>query len=174
MSASETNQIIQAAQDEVAAREDYRRAVPRVPASIPPVTPKRVVGAAIVRGGRVFLCQRKGDDSFPWGWESPGGTVEEGESDLQALCRELREEVGITATFGACRMSEFTFDWKSGPIAYTMYRVLNWEGEPAPREGQPGCGWFDEQQLVAILPHLLPANKKAFRSILDAIAESKL
>ncbi len=28
------------------------------------------------------------------GWEMPGGKVEEGESDLQAMKREFREEVG--------------------------------------------------------------------------------
>src|SRR5215470_9625249 len=35
------------------------------------------------------------------GWEFPGGQVEEGESLIQALKREIHEETGIIASIGA-------------------------------------------------------------------------
>ena len=54
----------------------------------------RVVGAAVVDGRRVLVAQRAGGP-FDGRWEFPGGKVEPGESDLAALVREVREELGV-------------------------------------------------------------------------------
>ena len=54
----------------------------------------QVVGAAVVRGGRVLVAQRAGGP-YDGCWEFPGGKVEAGESDLSALVREIDEELGI-------------------------------------------------------------------------------
>ncbi len=55
----------------------------------------RVVGAMIEREGRYLITQRPPTASLPLLWEFPGGRVEEGESDEQALARELKEEMAI-------------------------------------------------------------------------------
>lgn len=55
----------------------------------------RVVGAMIERNGRYLITQRPPTASLPLLWEFPGGRVEEGESDEEALRRELREEMAI-------------------------------------------------------------------------------
>ncbi|MGY1604514.1 (deoxy)nucleoside triphosphate pyrophosphohydrolase [Geodermatophilus sp. SYSU D00815] len=54
----------------------------------------QVVGAAVVDGDRVLVAQRAGGP-YAGRWEFPGGKVEPGESDLSALVRELREELGV-------------------------------------------------------------------------------
>ena len=54
----------------------------------------QVVGAAAVSGGRVLLAQRSGGP-YDGRWEFPGGTVERGESPLDGLVREVREELGV-------------------------------------------------------------------------------
>ena len=57
----------------------------------------RVVGAMLEReGGRYLITQRPPTASLPLLWEFPGGRVEEGESDAEALARELMEEMGIS------------------------------------------------------------------------------
>ena len=53
-----------------------------------------VVGAAIVRDGRVLACRRTAPSSAAGRWELPGGKVEPGETPAAALVREVREELG--------------------------------------------------------------------------------
>jgi 8-oxo-dGTP diphosphatase len=61
---------------------------------------RTVVAALIFRGGKVLVCQRRRNDTFGLQWEFPGGKVEVGESPVDALERELREELGVAATIG--------------------------------------------------------------------------
>jgi 8-oxo-dGTP diphosphatase len=59
------------------------------------VPPQVVVGAAIVRDGRVLAARRTTPASAAGRWEFPGGKVEPGESEAAALAREVREELGV-------------------------------------------------------------------------------
>ena len=59
-----------------------------------PVAPVVGVGGAVVRGGRVLLI-RRGKEPLYGRWVVPGGTVELGETLVQALVRELEEETGL-------------------------------------------------------------------------------
>ncbi len=51
-----------------------------------------VVAAVIFQDGKVFATQR-GYGSFKDGWEFPGGKIEVGESQEEALLREISEEL---------------------------------------------------------------------------------
>jgi mutator protein MutT len=54
------------------------------------------VAALLIRDGRVLLCHRTvGRRWYPDVWDLPGGHVESGERPIEALVRELKEEVGI-------------------------------------------------------------------------------
>lgn len=54
-----------------------------------------VVAALIVQERRLLICQRHERSAFPLKWEFPGGKVEPGEGWVDALKRELKEELDI-------------------------------------------------------------------------------
>ncbi|EIV6644877.1 TPA: pyrimidine (deoxy)nucleoside triphosphate diphosphatase [Klebsiella aerogenes] len=56
-----------------------------------------VVAAIIERDGKILLAQRPPHADQPGLWEFAGGKVEHGESQPQALARELEEELAIVA-----------------------------------------------------------------------------
>ncbi|MBO4143619.1 (deoxy)nucleoside triphosphate pyrophosphohydrolase [Micromonospora tulbaghiae] len=63
--------------------------------------PRVVVGAAIIEGGRVLACERSAPPEVAGRWEFPGGKVEPGEAETDALARECVEELGVRVAVGA-------------------------------------------------------------------------
>ena len=61
---------------------------------------KVVVGTAIVRGRRLLAQQRSYPAEAAGLWELPGGRVEPGESDVDAVARECEEELGVRVAVG--------------------------------------------------------------------------
>lgn len=55
----------------------------------------RVPCAVIEHDGKVLAGQRSAALSFPLQWEFPGGKLEKGETDEQALFREIMEELNV-------------------------------------------------------------------------------
>ena len=62
--------------------------------------PRVIVGAAIIASGRVLACARLEPPEFAGRWEFPGGKVEPGESEIDALVRECDEELGVSVHVG--------------------------------------------------------------------------
>ncbi|MEV4599057.1 (deoxy)nucleoside triphosphate pyrophosphohydrolase [Amycolatopsis sp. NPDC049253] len=59
-----------------------------------------IVGAALVRDGKLLTQQRAWPPHHAGQWELPGGRVEEGETDSYALARECQEELDVAVTVG--------------------------------------------------------------------------
>lgn len=55
-----------------------------------------VVAAVIVRQQKIFCAQRKNIGPLANKWEFPGGKIEKDETPIQALNREISEELGIS------------------------------------------------------------------------------
>lgn len=66
----------------------------------------RVVGAMLEREpGRYLITQRSKNATLPLLWEFPGGRVQEGESDIEALERELEERLDLDVEVGEQAMA---------------------------------------------------------------------
>ena len=79
------------------------------------------VGALIKNNGK-YLIARRANVSLSGYWEFPGGRVEKGESDEDALKRELKEELNITAkvnSFFSSNLHEFP----NGKLLRKIYNV---------------------------------------------------
>jgi len=110
------------------------------------------VGVLIDDGGRVLITRRANDAHQGGLWEFPGGKVEVGESVLEALDRELQEELG-TAVLSSEPLLEIRHDYSDKAVLLDIHRVTEWRNEPRGLEGQPlawvGIADLDDYEFPA-------------------------
>jgi 8-oxo-dGTP diphosphatase len=95
------------------------------------VRPAVVVGAAIYdTAGRLLAAQRAGPPELAGRWELPGGKVEPGETDVEALIRECREELAVGIAVGA-RVGD-SWPLGGGRVLHAYRAVLLPGGVPRP------------------------------------------
>lgn len=118
----------------------------------------KVVVGALVRGGRVLLVHRiPAKRARPNLWDLPGGVIETGESELGALARELREELGVRiATSSASHLCRLTAGPPEAPALLSAWHVEDWQGTPAnlALEEHDDIGWFGIDDLPPP-PHIV-------------------
>ena len=122
-----------------------------------PTTPQRVIVCAAIlddHGRRVLAAQRSAPPALAGGWEFPGGKVEPGESDEDALSRECREELAVDIVVGE-RLGPEVSIGATGVLRLWTARVR--EGSPRPLEHSQ-LRWLTAGELaeVAWLPADLP------------------
>ena len=88
-----------------------------------------VVAAALFdRDGRVLIAQRPRGKPLAGRWEFPGGKVDAGESERQALARELREELGIEV-LAARPFMRLTHAYAERDVELSLWIVERFSGE---------------------------------------------
>lgn len=103
---------------------------------------------------RVLVAQRPVGKPLAGLWEFPGGKVEPGESDIGALQRELREELGVQLGT-AYAVLELAHEYPERHVQLSVWVVKDYQGAPAGLEGQ-SLQWALPAALRS-LP-LLPAD----------------
>jgi 8-oxo-dGTP diphosphatase len=126
------------------------------------VTIVRVAAAVITRpDGYVLLAQRPIGKPYAGYWEFPGGKLEPGESAVDALARELKEELGITVTHAVPWIAQ-EFVYPHAHVELDFFRVLGWTGEPFGHDGQ-AFAW-QKPGAFEVAP-LLPANTRVLSAL---------
>lgn len=84
-------------------------------------------------------------------WEFPGGKIEPDESPLDALRRELSEELHIhVAAHAVPRQPFYEIEYAYQPsqhIRLMVYKITDFSGEPIGAEGQQ-IQWVLQQHLI--------------------------
>jgi 8-oxo-dGTP diphosphatase len=92
----------------------------------------RVVAAVIERQGKYLITQRREEAVLPLLWEFPGGKVEEGETDEQALHREVLGRVGVDVEVRE-KLTEKHHEYEKYDVHLTLYACrLEADKDPTP------------------------------------------
>jgi mutator protein MutT len=92
-------------------------------------------GGASAGFRRVLIAERPPGKHMAGRWEFPGGKVAPGESEGDALVRELREELGVTVTASRPFM-RLSHEYDDRVVELSMWLVDSFTGEPAGLDGQ--------------------------------------
>lgn len=121
------------------------------------------VAAAVIQraDGSFLLAQRPHGKVYAGWWEFPGGKIEPGEPPQRALARELHEELGIDVVRSYPWLTR-VFTYPHATVRLNFFRVLEWKGEPHPKEDQ-AIAW---QRLAGPMASpMLPANAPVLASL---------
>ena len=112
-----------------------------------------VAAAAIVRHGRVLAALRVGPADVAGGWELPGGKLDPGETAIDAIVREVREELGCEVVVVSSLTGRVAI--KPGyELSAHVAAVVS--GEPTPREHDV-VRWLGPEELDEV--DWLPADR---------------
>lgn len=124
--------------------------------TIPDDPGRRGAVAIAMRDGRMLVIRRSRHVVAPLVYCFPGGGIEDGESEEEALVRECCEEIGVTLK-PIRRLWECTTAWKVH-LAWWLAEIAP-DARPTlnPREVE-SIHWFTPKEMAA-LPDLLASNK---------------
>jgi 8-oxo-dGTP diphosphatase len=115
-----------------------------------------VVAAAVIeRDGRLLVTRRQQGTHLEGYWEFPGGKCHPGETHEACLAREVREELGASATVGAEILS-VTHTYLDRTVELHFF-WCDLTSVPIPQMGQE-MQWVAREQLVSLT--LPPADSE--------------
>jgi 8-oxo-dGTP diphosphatase len=121
-----------------------------------------VAGVISDARGRILLARRTEGRDLAGRWEFPGGKREAGETEAEALIRELQEELGITAEIGE-PIINVPQQYPDKRLRLDVRRVLSWKGNPRGHEGQ-ALAWVAPEKLPRyVMP---PADRPVVAALL--------
>ncbi len=115
------------------------------------------VGILVNTAGLYLMTTRPVGKVYAGYWEFPGGKLEATETVVQALRRELIEEIGITISMAhATVWREQMVDYPHALVRLHFCKVTKWSGELTMHEGQIFEWLTLPPNVMPILPGALP------------------
>ncbi|WP_290225060.1 (deoxy)nucleoside triphosphate pyrophosphohydrolase [Corynebacterium confusum] len=125
----------------------------------------RVVGAVFRAEDKILACRKAPGKSLAGYWEFPGGKIEAGESPEEALAREIREELSVTAEVGS-QVTTTTHDYDFATIELTTFWCTISAGTPQLSDHDE-ARWVTAAEVTE-LPWA-PADVPALKLVVDAL-----
>lgn len=107
-----------------------------------------VVAAVIEQDGKIFCCKRAKEKECANQWEFPGGKIEQGETNQEALIREIKEELNAHIRVDRY-ITTVNHQYETFSITMYVYLCSLEEGELTLLEHQDSI-WCDIDQLDTI------------------------
>lgn len=120
----------------------------------------QIIVSCLIRNdmGKVLLVRH-----YKRGWELPQGRVEEGESVIDALHREIAEETGVKIVSPA--LAAVWSKLTPPPALIVTFAARHASGEPRPSDETPEVEWFCLDEIFDYVRH--PINRDRIRAVLD-------
>lgn len=112
------------------------------------------VVAAIIRDGNKVFATQRGYGDCKDGWEFPGGKIESGETALQALTRETKEELETAITVGDL-LTTIEFDYPTFHLSMQCFWCTIVDGTLVLKEHE-AARWLDLEHIDSV--EWLPAD----------------
>ena len=115
------------------------------------------VHAFLVKDGKVLLLQRKNTGYRDGEYSVPAGHVDGGEAIVEAMKRELMEEVGIRLLHNPAVSHVMHRRAQSEERIDYFYKITHWSGQPINVEPEKcaGLSWYDVNDLpLSTIPYI--------------------
>lgn len=120
-----------------------------------------VVAGIIQSGGKIFATQR-GYGEFKDGWEFPGGKMEPGESQKQALARELKEELAVNVNVEDF-LCTVDYDYPAFHLTTHCYFCAIADGKSPELLEHEAAKWLSPAELQSV--DWLPADVEVVKAL---------
>lgn len=88
----------------------------------------KVTGALIQKNDKYLIGRRGPNEKSPGLWEFPGGKIEKGETPIECIKRELKEELNINAEIGDL-VTKYNYDYPNVSYLLYFFKVKSYIGE---------------------------------------------
>ena len=122
-----------------------------------------VVAALIWKGNKFMICQRPAHKARGLLWEFVGGKIESGETKVQALVRECKEELDILLSVGDVFM-DVTHEYPDIIVHLTLFNATILEGEPQKLEHND-IKWITPSEIPKY--EFCPADEEILKKIIQ-------
>lgn len=129
--------------------------------------PAVVVAGVVVDGDRVLIAQRRRPVFVEGKWEFPGGKVEPGENERDALARELMEELDIFCTVYERVPGEW--DLSMGAVLHVYLAHID-AGAPTPGHDHMSVRWVTPEEFATV--DWLDSDREALPAVVGALRQT--
>ena len=88
----------------------------------------KVTGALIQKNDKYLIGRRGPNEKSPGLWEFPGGKIEKGETPIECIKRELKEELNINAEIGDL-VTKYNYDYPNVSYLLYFFKIKSYVGE---------------------------------------------